>query len=946
MLTTVRIDDYTDYLNSILKFEKVDDLVNFVEKYFENNFPAEYTGIYIFNEETNKLELKFAFGFSEEERKLAESTAMERHPGLVFNTGKGFYTPDVSIDGMTKDSKRSFVVRSRLYEPILIDSKVIGVFGIVSSKVNAFDEFQIKYFRLICKTVSIAFISLIQKRKLTLLNKELLILSYIATKSNHGVILANSYGNITWANDAFLKLTGYSLSEIIGKKPGSFLQGKESDQVTIKHIADAIKNNKEIKDVEIVNYKKNGDKYFILLDIYPFISDEGEQMFISLQKDITKKKIEQNVIRNQKLKFEKIVETLPDAILILGINGIIKQVHSNNQIRKIINLVNPQRKNYKSFISKKYHKAIDDRIYATIRTKKLSIFVIPLILLKVKYYVEVRISIFDKSDVLVVLRDLTEQYKTLKVKKLNDKLSEIISTYSYKLTFIDKLQLEKYIYEMLSESALALKASSIKIHEYINDYRFSRILFEWEKDTGQLSDSCDYLFVNEDMPAWNKRIFLNEIIVFQDTRTLDKNLYTSVEYARLKKSRTIVGIPITVNNIRFGFLFFESGKRVFEITKEILNHLKLITDIVVNSIFRRKWSKEIERSKTYLDNSIIGIVIIDRINEIVYLNKKTLSILNFLQPKSISKLSDLFPYNLCSFELSYDNLIDFNDSLVLTINDAKTGDRFLNFSITKIDDITSLDSNDKNIVLAFTDITTEVVNQNALEKSLDLLNIQNKQLLNFSFMVSHNLRSHASTISSFVELLKVENEETEKQILLKALSRSSKNLEDTLRDMTSLIKTKNQFNLEYSELNFDELVKKILSSIYSEMVDIEHEIIMEFESNLTINTIPSYIESILTNLFTNSFKYRKLGSKLIIKIEAKFIGNKFIVIFSDNGIGIDMTQHKDSIFGLFSTFHNRSNSQGIGLHLVKLQIEKLSGTISVKSEVNVGTEFLIELPSK
>ena len=66
-----------------------------------------------------------------------------------------------------------------------------------------------------------------------------------------------------------------------------------------------------------------------------------------------------------------------------------------------------------------------------------------------------------------------------------------------------------------------------------------------------------------------------------------------------------------------------------------------------------------------------------------------------------------------------------------------------------------------------------------------------------------------------------------------------------------------------------------------------------------------------------------------------------IITFKDNGIGIDLEKNKEKIFGLYQRFHNYPDSKGLGLYLVKSQVESMGGTISVASTVGKGTTFTI-----
>ena len=70
------------------------------------------------------------------------------------------------------------------------------------------------------------------------------------------------------------------------------------------------------------------------------------------------------------------------------------------------------------------------------------------------------------------------------------------------------------------------------------------------------------------------------------------------------------------------------------------------------------------------------------------------------------------------------------------------------------------------------------------------------------------------------------------------------------------------------------------------------------------------------------------------------------LIFKDNGIGIDLERNADKIFGLYQRFHNYPDSKGLGLYLVKSQVETMGGSITVQSEVNKGTTFILTFKNK
>ncbi|MBK6264140.1 PAS domain S-box protein [Marivirga sp. S37H4] len=115
--------------------------------------------------------------------------------------------------------------------------------------------------------------------------EELIKLSTIAKQTSNVVVITDIEGKITFVNAAFEKLTGYTEVEVLGKKPGSILQGEESDKITIQLMRDALKKLESF-GVEIINYTKEGHKYWMLIYCEPMYNEQGEHIgFFSLQND-------------------------------------------------------------------------------------------------------------------------------------------------------------------------------------------------------------------------------------------------------------------------------------------------------------------------------------------------------------------------------------------------------------------------------------------------------------------------------------------------------------------------------------------------------------------------------------------------------------------------------------------------------------------------------------
>lgn len=138
----------------------------------------------------------------------------------------------------------------------------------------------------------------VHKRKITELENKLL--ANVADKTDNGVIITNPEGLITWINSGFTRISGYTLDDLKNKKPGSVLQGPQSDRSAIKRIAEKIKRHEGFNE-ELINYTKDGNTYWTQINASPVFNEYGTlQYFIAIQQDITKRKeTEQKVIESR-----------------------------------------------------------------------------------------------------------------------------------------------------------------------------------------------------------------------------------------------------------------------------------------------------------------------------------------------------------------------------------------------------------------------------------------------------------------------------------------------------------------------------------------------------------------------------------------------------------------------------------------------------------------------
>jgi len=115
-------------------------------------------------------------------------------------------------------------------------------------------------------------------------------LALIASRTENAVVLTDAFGKVEWVNDGFARVTGYSLEEAKGRKPGSFLQGPATDPATVGRMRQALRQGNGFKE-EVVNYHKSGRPYWLSVEVQPLRDESGVLThFMGIETDITRRK--------------------------------------------------------------------------------------------------------------------------------------------------------------------------------------------------------------------------------------------------------------------------------------------------------------------------------------------------------------------------------------------------------------------------------------------------------------------------------------------------------------------------------------------------------------------------------------------------------------------------------------------------------------------------------
>lgn len=245
------------------------------------------------------------------------------------------------------------------------------------------------------------------------------------------------------------------------------------------------------------------------------------------------------------------------------------------------------------------------------------------------------------------------------------------------------------------------------------------------------------------------------------------------------------------------------------------------------------------------------------------------------------------------------------------------------------------------------DITIEKEKIKEREQLIKELTKNNNDLKQFSYITSHNLRAPLSNLTGLLNLIEdipIENEDLKE--IIDGFANSTYMLNETINDLAKVIIIKDSLSIKKEKILIKDVFETVFNQVGFLINDVKPILKIDLEETYVLNSNKSYLESIFLNLMTNALKYKSSKRQLKLNVTSKIEDDEVVITFNDNGIGIDLDRNKNKIFGLYQRFHDHPDSKGLGLYLVKSQVEAMDGTISVESEVDKGTTFIIKFKNQ
>ncbi len=783
---------------------------------------------------------------------------------------------------------------------------------------------------------------------------ELKKLSLIATKTNNSVIISDAEGRIEWVNEAFTKASGYTLEESKGKKPKEFLQGRNTDKAELKKLSEAIYKKENIQ-VTLINYTKEGAPYYNQIEVTPVFDEQGNHLnYISLQKDITQELINQREILRINSRFELI--TSKSNIGIWEWEASTNKVVWNDTLllQYGVDKDNYDKMDFVNFWNNSVHPDDSERVEFNtnyLMTSDQEVLEQEYKIIKyndkeVRIVRDVTIAERDEKGTLLRLigstLDITEERKNELELQHNLRQQELLSELALGLNNVSDF--DSRINLAIEQVGLHTQVSRVYIFQDAENSKVSNNTFEWcNKNISSQKNELQGLSY-ESIPSLKSILLDKGLLYAEDISVLPNDLVPVLQSHDIK---SIIIYPLYVKGVYFGFIGFDECLIHKKWLKSELELLRTISGIISNAFERDLSEKTLlaseEKYRSIIENINIGLLESNVNGEIVFQNKKFFE-LTLLDNASLLVIrkdaeADLKEKVLNGNILSYTKI----DQSVYEIEINRLDHKLITLLVSCAPSINQ-EGEVSGYINAYLDITDIKQIEKAVLKKNDELKKINTELDNFVYSVSHDLRSPLLSIRGILDLISKTALLDDKTLqYLNLAETSAKRLDGTIQEILEYSKNA-RFDIELEEFNIVDMLNLIFEDLKFTSNN-EVSLLIEIDGPPMICSDKSRMNTLLKNLIGNSVKYkRKSDTDSYVKFKLHRLSDHLLMEVEDNGMGIS-EKSIDKVFDMFYRGTKSSVGTGLGLYICKEIVNKLGGSISVKSELGIGTSMSISIPN-
>ncbi len=219
--------------------------------------------------------------------------------------------------------------------------------------------------------------------------------------------------------------------------------------------------------------------------------------------------------------------------------------------------------------------------------------------------------------------------------------------------------------------------------------------------------------------------------------------------------------------------------------------------------------------------------------------------------------------------------------------------------------------------------------------------IQNKSLEEYSHMLSHNMRAPIASLLGMVRMYNHKDpEDSFNEVVVSKSLECAERLDQVVHDLNSSLLSSKKTTLEREQIHLPGLIERITSGMHHEVTRSRMKLLTNFQVKDFVSNY-LFLYGVMERLFSNALKFRDPERRLVVEVETYQEANELVLVIQDNGLGMDMERHGHKLFRIYQRFHHHVEGKGVGLHMVRSQVEALGGRIVVDSQEGEG--FRVEL---
>ncbi len=744
------------------------------------------------------------------------------------------------------------------------------------------------------------------------------LLESITENLSEGIFMGVLESKFLYANEAFLKLTGYkSMNEVLKIKLKDFYKDNKHHRQIVKNL----KTSLTLKGVEAWFRKKNGESFLGVLNVSLLKNEARADYFVGSIRDITNEKIAERERIESRNFLDNIINTVAAPIFVKDSNHrwvLVNQEFCNLTGSTKEELIGKSDVDFWPADEAKIFMKVDKQVLRTGRTivneeKMTSPSGKLHDLLTVK-------SIYEnengKKFIIGFITEITE-IKTAqeKIKQLHANLEAVMESANESIFAVDQnlnyTAFNKHHQKIMKE----LYDADIKIGANKILYLQKSKEASWVKSELQKALKGNHYYSEHGLGHPYNGYIQTTYNPIMDDNAKVKGVAVFVQDITQQKQ-----FEATIRSINSNLqaVMESTADRILALDR---NHRYITFNQAHAESMRTLFDKSIKAGDSVLDGLPPSISHITKRE-----NAKALAGKRF---KSHLQLP-----NRTILETSYNPI--FNDQGKVTgsalfVRDVtesrRTEDRLKSMNEELIS---------QNFQLA--------AQEEELKDTLNALSERNFELDQLMYKTSHDLRSPLTSIMGLLNLANLDPDPTNKRLYLDKIKDRINKLDEFINSMLNYARV-NRVELEMIPIDLEETAKNSIRELeYLENFN-KVKIVLSIKTNhLVFKSDKLRINIIFSNIISNAYKYHNPANESFLKIKIEVGIRETKIEFTDNGIGIQK-EHMSKIFNMFYRATDRSQGSGLGMYIVKQAVEKLNGTISIKSEYGAGTRIKIVLPN-